>query len=229
MGQYASNPTLIPASAIRMKLTPLQDLLGQGWFKQVYQHPNHADRVIKVINPAIVTADGCFADHKPYKRQRQQGIYRQFRREIIQYLQLCKNHYGTGQFIFPVETPYGLEPTAHGLGLVTEKVSAPDGQGWTLERLAQSRRLEAQHYAALERLFDDCERLHIVFGDVNIGGLMYTESRHQRPEFVLVDGMGEKLFIPLRSMSPRINRNYLRKVQRRLMAQIAQHQAQLPA
>ena len=164
--------------------------------------------------------------HGKLKRAFQQGIYRQFRREIIQYLQLCKTHYGTGQFTFPIETPYGLVATDQGLGLVTEKITAPDGKGWTLYDLARGPGLEPKHYQALERFFDDCVRLHIVFGEVNIAGLMYTESRSGRPEFVLVDGIGEKLFIPIRAMSAWISGRYVRKVQRRIMAQVAQLQAQ---
>jgi len=155
-----------------------------------------------------------------------QGVYRQFRRQIVQYLQLCKENYGTKDFLFPIERPYGFALTNEGLGLVTEKIIAPDGAGWTLSGLVKGPGLEAKHYQALERFFDDCVRLHIVFGEVNIAGLMYTESRSGRPEFVLVDGIGEKLFIPIRAMSAWISGRYVRKVQRRIMAQVAQLQAQ---
>ena len=200
--------------------------IGEGTIKDVYQHPAHADRIIKVIKPDIVARDGGFAKHGKIKRRLHQGIYRQFRRELIQYLQLCKNHYGSGQYTFPVETPYGLLATDQGLGLVTEKITAPDGKGWTLEALARDTVLQPRHYQALEQFFDDCVRLHIVFGEVNIAGLMYTEGRSGRPEFVLVDGIGEKLLIPIRAMSARISARYVRKVQRRIMAQVAALQAQ---
>lgn len=200
--------------------------IGKGTFKNVYQHPGNNLKIIKLIKPDLVHKDGGFMKHGKLKRAFQQGIYRQFRREIIQYLQLCKTHYGTGQFTFPIETPYGLVATDQGLGLVTEKITAPDGKGWTLYDLARGPGLEPKHYQALERFFDDCVRLHIVFGEVNIAGLMYTESRSGRPEFVLVDGIGEKLFIPIRAMSAWISGRYVRKVQRRIMAQVAQLQAQ---
>lgn len=200
--------------------------IGNGTIKDIYQHPVHAGQIIKTVQPAIVASDGGFAKHGWLKRNLHQGISRQFRREIVQYLQLCKTHYGTGQFTFPVETPCGLVATDHGLGLVTEKITAPDGKGWTLYDLARGPGLEPKHYQALERFFDDCVRLHIVFGEVNIAGLMYTESRGGQPEFVLVDGIGEKLLIPIRAMSARINGHYVRKVQRRIMAQVAQLQAE---
>ncbi len=95
--------------------------LGSGTVKNVYQHPQDASKIIKTIKPQLVAADGGFAKHGAFKRAVYQGVYRQFRREILQYLQLCKAHYATGIFQFPIETPYGLVATSEGLGLVVEK------------------------------------------------------------------------------------------------------------
>lgn len=194
--------------------------IGQGMVKNVYQHPQYDQKVIKTIRPELVSDDGGFALHGFIKRNRFQGIYRQFRREIQQYLQLCKNAYGTGQFQFPIETPHGLVGTSEGLGLVVEKLVAPDGKCQTLGDLASGPGLNSGQEEALDRFFDDCARLHVVFGEVNSGGLMYTEARSGRPEFVLVDGIGEKLLIPVRAMSATISASYVRKVQKRLMEQV---------
>lgn len=119
-----------------------------------------------------------------------------------------------------METPYGLVPTSQGLGLVTEKILGPDGKPQTLEDLAAAGALQAKHYDALEQFFEACINLHLVFGEVNVAGLMCTESRSGKPEFVLVDGIGEKLLIPVRSWFKSVNTNYVRKVQRRLMGQV---------
>lgn len=196
------------------------DKIGQGTIKNVYQHPFFAEKIIKVIKPELVAEDGGFLKHGKIKRNLYQGIYRQFRREILQYLQLCKNHYQENNYIFPVEIPYGLVPTSAGLGLVTEKITAEDGIGWTLEDLAKGPGLQEKHQRALAQFFDDCVRLHIVFGEVNYAGLMYTERRSGRPEFVLVDGVGEKLLIPIRAMSASISGRYVRQVQRKIQQQL---------
>lgn len=194
--------------------------LGQGSVKKIYEMPGDSEKIIKIIHPHLVSADGSFKNQGFFKKKGAQGIYRQFRREIIQYLQLCKSSYGTNRFIFPMEVPYGLVETDLGLGLVTEKITAPDGKGWTLSQLARGSGLEAKHYNALSNFFDECVRLHLVFGEVNIAGIMYTEKRQGKPEFVLVDGIGEKLFFPLRALSPWINSKYIRKVQRRILQQV---------
>lgn len=198
--------------------------LAQGTIKTVYQHPDFEDKVIKTMRPEAIAADGGFIKHSAFRRRFFQGVYRQFRREILQYLQLVKTTYGRQQFRFPVETPYGLIGTSEGLGLVTEKVVAPDGKCWTLHDLALGPGLEQKHYEALDRFFEDCIRLHIVFGEVNSAGLMYTEARSGKPEFVLVDGIGEKLLIPVRAMSGRINTRNILKIQGRMMDWLAQTQ-----
>ncbi|MNY85219.1 hypothetical protein D3C78_13980 [compost metagenome] len=194
--------------------------LGSGTVKNVYQHPQDASKIIKTIKPQLVAVDGGFAKHGAFKRAVYQGVYRQFRREILQYLQLCKTHYSTGVFQFPIETPYGLIATSEGLGLVVEKVLGPDGRAWTLEDLAKGPGLQRKHHMALDRFFDDCVQKHIVFGEVNDAGLLYTEDRSGYPEFVLVDGIGEKLMVPVRAMFPAISARYVRKTQRRIQGQL---------
>ncbi|MEG2280917.1 MAG: YrbL family protein [Comamonas sp.] len=194
--------------------------LGSGTVKNVYQHPQDASKIIKTIKPQLVAADGGFVKHGAFKRAVYQGVYRQFRREILQYLQLCKTHYATGIFQFPIETPYGLVATSEGLGLVVEKILGPDGRAWTLEDLAKGPGLESKHQMALDRFFDDCVQKHIVFGEVNDAGILYTEARSGYPEFVLVDGIGEKLMVPVRAMFPAISARYVRKTQRRIQRQL---------
>lgn len=189
--------------------------------KNVYQHPDDPHRIIKTMRPELVSPDGGFVESGPIRRRNNQGAYRQFRRELLQYLELCRRHYSKRVFRFPVETPHGLIGTSEGLGLVVEKVVAPDGTGRTLAALAAGRELTDRHLAALERFFEDCARLHIVFGEVNAAGIMYTEARSGRPEFVLVDGIGEKLFIPIRAISKTVNSRNVQKVRKRIMAGIA--------
>lgn len=190
--------------------------LGQGTQKLIYEHPDDSHKVIKIMKSENATPDGGRANQHRLRSHRSQGIYRQFRRELLQYLQLCKNSYGSNEFIFPMETVYGFIATNNGLGLVTEKIISPNGASLTLEHLTINKMFEEKHKKALEVFFDDCCRYHVVFGEVNIGGIMYTEKRQGRPEFVLVDGIGEKLIIPFRAMSKTINTRNVRKVEQKI-------------
>ena len=120
------------------EITDLQKI-GQGCSKIVFQHPVDANKVIKIMNPERVGSDGGWEGHGKIKRQLSQGVYKQFRRELLQYLQLCKNQYKHNQFVFPVETPYGFAQTSHGLGLITEKIVSPNDQGMTLFELCKTK------------------------------------------------------------------------------------------
>lgn len=187
--------------------------LGEGGYKAVYEHPDDPSKVIKVIRHERVSEDGCFKKHGRWKRHSMQGMYRQFRRELLQYLELCKRNYSQRRFIFPIETSYGFIPTNRGLGFVVERILGPSGQGETLFDLCQSGRFSSKHAQALKAFFDECSELQVVFGEVNSEGLMYTESRTGKAEFVLVDGIGEKLIIPVRTWIKKNNTRFIRKVE----------------
>lgn len=205
-----------------MKIINTADLklLGEGSYKHVYQHPEDDHKVIKVMKRDRASEDGGILKQTGLRRHHQQGIFRQFRRELIQYIQLCKNHYKENRFIFPIEVAYGFMHTDKGLALVTEKITSPDGTSRTLISLCENNEFEEKHAQALDRFFDECCELHIVYGEVNVAGIMYTESRSGRPEFVLVDGIGEKLFVPFRAMSKSINSRNVRKVEQKLKTQL---------
>lgn len=203
-----------------MILTKNLKFLGQGTQKLVYEHPDDPYKVIKIMKPENATFHGGRANQNHLRSHHSHGIYRQFRREILQYLQLCKNSYGDNKFIFPIETVYGFIATNKGLGLVTEKIISPNNESLTLEHLIINGTFAKKHKQALDLFFDDSCQQHVVFGEVNIGGIMYTEKRQNRPEFVLVDGIGEKLIIPFRSMSKTINTRNIRKVEQKIKEKI---------
>lgn len=195
--------------------------IDSGTQKDIYAHPEDANKIIKVMKPEHATEDGGRKGQHHLRAHRSQGIYKQFRREFLQYLQLCKNNYGENRFVFPIETVYGFVPTDQGLGLVTEKVLGPNNTPITLYELEKQQLFTDKHAEALDRFFEECCQLHVVYGEVNIAGIMYTEHRQSRPEFVLVDGIGEKLIIPFRAMSKTINTKNIKKVEAKIKSKIS--------
>lgn len=193
-----------------------------GRIKDIYIHPDMPDTVVKIIRPSSVDEFGRFWEHKGLKYRSPTGAYRHFRRELTQYLELCRRGYAANRMHFPVATPLAFIPTDRGLALISERVTGPDGDlGPSLEQLISTRSVTETHIQALGRLFQECIRLHIIVGDCNTGAMVYTESRGVQPEFVLVDGLGEKNLIPLRTMSWRYNRRKLLKAQTRILREIA--------
>lgn len=69
-----------------MVLVEKLKFLGQGTQKLVYEHPDDPQKVIKIMKPENATIDGGRANQHHLRSHRSQGIYRHFRRELLQYL-----------------------------------------------------------------------------------------------------------------------------------------------
>lgn len=188
--------------------------LTRGTIKEVYVHSRWPNAVLKIVRPQLVDAEGNFSAHRGLKRRRSVGIYREFSREISQYLSLCRRNYRNGTTFFPISAPLGFVQTDHGLGLLSERIVDENGNlAPSIYTLLKAGRFSEMHVHALLRFFDDCARLHIVFGEVNWNGILFTTVRSGKPEFVLVDGIGEKNILPLKSLFRRLNDQRVRKVQ----------------
>jgi len=197
-------------------LLPIADCqyLTRGTIKEVYVHPNWPNAVLKIVRPQLVDNEGNFSAHRGLKRRRSVGIYREFSREISQYLSLCRRNYRNGTMSFPISAPLGFVQTDHGLGLLSERIVDDHGNlAPSIYALLKAGQFSEMHFEALLRFFDDCARLHIVFGEVNWNGILFTTARTGKAEFVLVDGIGDKNILPLKSLFRRLNDQRVRKVQ----------------
>lgn len=215
----------------RLSFLDLSKLVHQdaGGIRLVYVHPDMPDTVIKVFRPEGVDQFGRFKNQTLLRYRRPLGIYRVFCRELNQYLNLCRRGFNDRRSTFPMATPFGFLPTSEGLALVSEKIKdSSGGMGPSLKSLIKTGKVRAKHVAALNAFFNECIELHIIIGDPNPGNMVYTEERSGRPEFVLVDGVGEKNLIPIRSLSWHYNRYKLEKSRRELLATMAQSDANLP-
>ncbi len=194
--------------------------LSRGTVKLVFAHPRFPDSVIKVINPKAVDELGQFARQSSWKKKRKLGIYRYFQREVEQYLRLCRAHYSIPTSTFPIAIPRGFVQTSIGLGLISELIRNDDGAiAPTLTQLVAAKQFSAIHAKALETFFQRCIDLHIVFGEVNSAGLLFTTTRSAEPQFVLVDGIGEKNLIPFKTWSFEINKRRVLKVREQILSE----------
>ena len=102
-----------------------------------------------------------------------------------------------------------------------ERISAKDGGlAPTMTELIGESRFEMSHMHALERFLVRCRELHIVFGDLTVNNIVYTEARDPRGEFVAVDGFGEKSVIPIHRWSTLLNGRKIERVRKRLLSAV---------
>ena len=194
------------------------ELMKSGRTRNVYAHGNLPGVLIKTLKPEVVDQTGHFKAYEWWKKGRPHGAYFAFRREIDEFIVLCRRHYGRDLSDLPFARIYGLVTTSAGLGLAVERITDGDGDlAPTMIELIGNREFEKLHLHALERFLARCRDLHVVFGDVTVNNIVYTEARDSRGEFIAIDGFGEKAAIPLHRWSKMLNDRKIDRVRRRLM------------
>lgn len=193
--------------------------LATGHLRQVFQHPDNPDYVIKVMRQDAVASRGAGA--RWYKRLPRTQHYIGYVREIKEYVAMQARLKGRDA---PIARMVGVIETDFGLGLISEKVR--DGNGALAPTLAVLYARENGFTAFVERelatFFDALIDCNVIVGDMHAWNIVHGSDSRGGPRFVLIDGFGEKHVIPRSSMSRRFNAWNTRRLFRRMRAQLVE-------
>ena len=181
--------------------------LKQGSRRHVFQHPREPELLVKVLK----SEEGKeFSLGLPGLRLRRPNeMTRSFQREIGEFLRVRAQ---IPQGPLPIARVFGIVDTDLGTGLVVEKIAGQDGG------LAPSLKVRVR-----ERGFDDGlkhriltlrdEVIHcgLVTGDINTNNIVIGCGADGADRLVIVDGIGDKTFLPVNSLIPFINRRSLQR------------------
>lgn len=202
--------------------------LARGQLRDIYQHPEMENALIKVIRPDRVDAHGNVVgwSRRKFFTERRFGVYITFQREFREAFKAARRLYGSPDLVLPFARPLGVALTERGLGLIVEKLTAPDGSlAPSVKQLLKEGLFTSAHREALDQFFAASTENHIVFGDLNAGNLVFVEGA-AGGRFVAIDGIGEKTLIPVHELSRFLNARKLRRMRRRLSAYIDRRVAQ---
>ncbi len=195
-----------------LKLQHLRPVAA-GSTRYVYRHPEDPDLVVKVIRPELVARR--FGENARIRLSRRR--YRQFLvflREVREHL--AAHAHGEADRGF-LQSVVGFAETDMGLGLVARAVRGGDGDfAPTLETLVCEGRFTEAMRRDLERFVEEIRASEVVVSDLNTPNIVYGSDAEGGCRFVLIDGLGEKTLIPIRSLSRRLNRLGKEKRIRRL-------------
>jgi hypothetical protein len=201
-----------------LKLAHLQPL-AIGNVRAIYQHPLHADLLIKIVRAEAIArrwdAPGRWLKRLPRARH-----YIGFVRELKEYICIqARSPHGAA----PIARMTGIVETDLGLGLVCEKVVAPDGSMAPSLHSIYLRNGGATEWtdAALQNFLNELLRYHVIVGDLHPGNIIYGSDSRGGPHLLLVDGFGEKNVVPRNSMSRWLNRRNTLRLFRRLRRDLA--------
>jgi hypothetical protein len=187
--------------------------LVSGAYRNVYQHPHHDDLLVKVIKPIVIERHAARA--RWYDSWYGSGYYKALLREIEKYLVLQRR----GQQDLPfIQHFVGLIETDVGLGMVVSKVSGRDGKlAPTLLEIVRARGLDTELASRIAALRDDVIRNHVVFGDVSASNIVEAADAPHGHRLVIIDGLNDRLWLPVNFMSRSFNRMYCERRFARMM------------
>lgn len=186
-----------------------------GNLRAIHQHPDHANLLIKTLRPEAV-ARRWDAPGRWFKRLPRARHYSGYVRELKEFIAI-KARMPNGDA--PIARVVGVVETDLGLGLVSEKIVDANGD---IARSIHSIYREnggAPDWidAAFETFLAELLRFNVIVGDLHAGNIVFgTDSRGGATRMLLVDGFGEKNWLPLNSMSRTINQRNTKRLYRRL-------------
>ena len=185
--------------------------IANGHLRRIFQHPDAPDLLVKVMREDAIAERWTNAPW--YRKRVRTGPYAGFIREFKEYV--ASRHYAPAR-ISPLARIVGLEDTDLGLGLVVEKVRAPDGGlAPTLDAWVRRDGFTPAVQAALDEFLDGMLAHNVIAGDLHAWNVVHGEDSRGGQRLVMIDGFGEKNVIPHCSMSRRHNASRtLRKFRR---------------
>jgi hypothetical protein len=196
--------------------------VATGRERHVFIHPDDPDLIVKVVTADYVHKRSRAGDYygrwyknftRAYLNFIRVGPFIGFLRETREQLAVIA---AEGKIPRRLQSIVGLVATDMGVGLVSRAVRDADGAlAPNLTMLVEQDRFDA---TARQKLDEFCQWLldsAVVIADLNPGNLLYGYEPVQGHLFVMVDGIGEKNFIPIHSISRRFNRaSKLRRIHR---------------
>lgn len=193
--------------------------IAQGKTRYIYEYPGDKSRLIKV-HRKLEQPDGAGRFKRWYMNAEDRFIYLTgFVREISIFLQ---SRYGKPDpmvdFVAPI---LGFQDTDVGIGMIVSAVRDKEGSlAPTLRDLLKSNAMTPSRVAALRLLLKSISASDIVLGDLNFENIVLDETSDEGERFVLIDGLGERTFVPIQALSRYVRKKrkagFIEKVENRL-------------
>ncbi|UXS03748.1 PhoP regulatory network YrbL family protein [Agrobacterium tumefaciens] len=138
------------------------------------------------------------------------------RRELHEYERASREGMRTARHL---QRFAGLVQTDKGTGLVVQPVTQKNGSlAMTLDQTLETGRYDAKTDAALNEFLDWFVKSGVVAADVHLKNIVLDEKSNT---LVLIDGIGDKTFLPVRAWFPRLNTTYKKRLAQAIYTEVA--------
>jgi hypothetical protein len=174
--------------------------IATGSTRIVYPHPCTSTLLVKLLHPHVRQRHKVAAWRLP----RRDRVCKVFLREIREQLILAGHGESHAEFLQRI---HGFAETDAGYGMVVEALRDHEGgYARSLQQLVSANRFGSEERAHLNTFAEAILQSKIVISGIHPGNLLYAFDEGRGYRFVLIDGFGERAFIPLTGWSATINR-----------------------
>lgn len=186
-------------------------MVAEGGERRVFVHPNNPLRLIKILKPRRSKEFNRWTFGHLSQRLVPSARWRTTMKQYDEYRRLMLEYQFDADFRPPISHLYGFVKTNLGLGGVAERVTDDAGNNApTLEQMIKAQTFTAADLDSLNAFVDRLYDVSVCVGDVGPANFVYGH-RHiagkgqvTNPEWVLVDGFGDRFAITIRSLSRRV-------------------------
>lgn len=113
----------------------------------------------------------------------------------------------------------GLVQTDRGVGMSVRAIRKNDGElALTLQQIIDAGQYNAKMHSALGEFLEWFVGSKLVAADVHLANIVLNEKDNA---LVLIDGIGDKTFLPVRAWLPPLNRLYKKRLARAVLTEVA--------
>ena len=169
-------------------------VIAQGSSRNIFQHPQNDRILIKTVRWDGSDAARALKKNRPSLRN--YGAYASWHREVSEYLRIINRIGRLPEFIAPF---FGFCQTSEGVGLLVGKVCDLSGNlaRNAAELAAGVDSLPSMH-ARIERLLVKMGKSSAIATDLRLRNLALDENSN---ELVVIDGLGDRVLIPIKAYS----------------------------
>jgi hypothetical protein len=187
--------------------------IASGNNRIVFKHPYAPDLIIKIVKMELIRKREGEGSSWTKARFRRYRIYTNYLRECQEHIVSRLESGGVPSFM---QRFVGFVDTDQGLGLVTfAEKDASGNYAKTLVHLIENDSFDEIARKALDDFIQEFYKSKVIVTDLSAKNLVYSYRDINKPQFVLIDGYGEKNLIPFnsfcswchqRSKTKRVNR-----------------------
>ncbi len=202
------------------------DFVAAGGGRMVFQHPERPELLIKVLRPERLVANGANRDKwlrrllRPLSRaHRRFGPYREWFLEHEEYIAILNRTRTIPDFVAGY---HGFVDTDRGLGMIVERITAPNGAiAPTLHKVLRADGEGMPLAPLIDALFDRVGAARAVLKDVTTRNIVLGVHPHDRSlRLVVVDGLSDPTVLRVKTWSQAAYRHWLARHRAELRARV---------